>query len=687
MAIRIPWDKYEAVILLDACIKVKQGFLSKRDAVLSVSNELRHRAETKGLIIDEIFRNENGISMQFTIIDGLLNQKKCGLHTASLIFLDVVNLYREDKNIFYKLLQEAREMGVDLSKSKNNFKTWIMDSVGEIYAKKIIYSITSMSILFIKAKWITEPILRIDSEDEINEMLNAVRGNRKVKIHSKKQLKQFINALEWYMKYIQSSVDGAVVLKQQDDTIEMYRVVLNRNYKKGFRIMSNLEMKRFRQFWLAEHGKELLENDEVIREKIEQITLKYQDFVYSPENMLDDDTKMQMYDYIVASFNEGKKAIYYDALYKEFKMQFEGQKINNPDMLKTYLEYTNNGRYFVNKNYISADKNIEIDPTEEVRNYLISYGEPIQTEELVGSLAHISRDKVITALAGHNSYEFVRNQKGEYFHVDIIDFTDSEMDSIKSFIQNSISEKKYIGGMELIDMIEVKLPNIKERYPFLSWLGLRDIIAYKLRDVFSFKGKIISANGEELSMKDVFADFAKSHDTFTLAQLNSLKNDLDTTIYFDSIYKNALRISENDFVSKDRAIFDVEATDIAINRFCIGDYLPIKEVKYFGTFPYACFPWNGFLLEHYVADYSKEFKLIHSGFTAGTPAGAIVRRRARIESFEELIERALAESSIQLVRNEILEFLCDAGYLARRSYSNIDQAINKAKMLRSQKGN
>lgn len=64
MAERILWDEYEAAILLDALIQVLNGTISRSDAVSAVSAELRRRARRKGLKIDDVFRNENGISWQ-----------------------------------------------------------------------------------------------------------------------------------------------------------------------------------------------------------------------------------------------------------------------------------------------------------------------------------------------------------------------------------------------------------------------------------------------------------------------------------------------------------------------------------------------------------------------------------------------------------------------------------------------
>lgn len=47
MANRILWDKYEAAILLDALVSSYEGRISRREAIESVSSELRNRANKK----------------------------------------------------------------------------------------------------------------------------------------------------------------------------------------------------------------------------------------------------------------------------------------------------------------------------------------------------------------------------------------------------------------------------------------------------------------------------------------------------------------------------------------------------------------------------------------------------------------------------------------------------------------
>ena len=93
MAVRIPWDYYEAALLLDYCIRVENKELSRLEAISIVSQLLRQRAINKGLDIDDVFRNENGISMQFSAMRNCYLGKKQGL-TISKLFYEVVKFQK-----------------------------------------------------------------------------------------------------------------------------------------------------------------------------------------------------------------------------------------------------------------------------------------------------------------------------------------------------------------------------------------------------------------------------------------------------------------------------------------------------------------------------------------------------------------------------------------------------------------
>lgn len=466
-----------------------------------------------------------------------------------------------------------------------------------------------------------------------------------------------------------------------------YHEILKTKFPRGFRLNDNLDIKKFRRYWNELYNEENNLSNEVIWNYIKHITIAHGKMSYLPEMMIDEETKAKLLNYIDETFANGKTAIYYEALYQMFRDELDNGRINNAEMLKTYLEYTTKDKYFLQKAYIAIDSKAKADPAEEVRSFLQSYEMPMATEDIIKGLPHLDKDKVIFALSGNNSYEFIRNQKGEYFHADIIEFTDSEITRIERWISDSISQNEYISGKELTSLIDKYLPEIHERYTFLTELGLRDTIAYKLRDKFSFRGKIISKYEEDLNMDKVFANFGKNHTPFSMEQLIALKDELGTTIYFDSLYRYAMRVSKNEFVSRDYADFDISATDDAIEQFCTGDFISLKDITLFGGFPSCGYAWNSYLLEYYVMYFSRKFKLLHTNFNMTSSVGAIVKKNTAIETFEDVIVRALAESNIALTTDDALNYLCESGLLARRSYSTIDNIVSRAKAYRAKKEN
>ncbi len=111
MGIRIPWDKDEVAILLYYSEKVLNHELPRSEAVITVSKLLRKKAIKQGLIIDSMFRNENGISMQMNIMTALIENKPYGLHKASKLFAEIVNIYKSDNAVFTEILNNAIEGG------------------------------------------------------------------------------------------------------------------------------------------------------------------------------------------------------------------------------------------------------------------------------------------------------------------------------------------------------------------------------------------------------------------------------------------------------------------------------------------------------------------------------------------------------------------------------------------------
>ncbi|MCD7884239.1 MAG: hypothetical protein LUI87_11145 [Lachnospiraceae bacterium] len=465
---------------------------------------------------------------------------------------------------------------------------------------------------------------------------------------------------------------------------EPYEEVLKEKFRRGFRLDSAIELRRFRKFYADMHGMDVKEDDNEIISIIRRLCILCDDRAYHPDVMLSPELKTKLLDYIEKCFDDGKTTIYYQALCTEFAEEFIDYPLhNNPDALKVYLSDVGYGKFYINRTCISKEANVTTDPLTEIRECLKEFGRPVKFEELFAALPHLPQSKIKFLLAANA--EFVSNGQGTYFHESTVRLSDEEFENIASIIEQTIEEKDFIGGNELYDEIKVMYPYIIEENSELSVYGFRDALKYKFGDRFSFKGNIISAAGKELAMADVFANYARKHESFTLTELETLAHELASTIYFDSVYENSLRISQEQFVSKYRAQFNVPEVDAAMDRICSGDYMAIKQVNNFAVFPYVGFPWNSFLLEHYVAAYSKKYTLLHSGFNRAECAGAIVKRSANINSFDDFIVEFLKNTDVELKKTPVLQMLVQEGYLVRRRYANIEDLIIRAKAQRNRK--
>ena len=91
---RVPFDKYDTAILLEAYLQVEDGTLTRRQAAEKASKELRQRAIDRGMEIDDQFRNYAGIRKQLDVMEFNYTDGKRGYEKRTKIFIEVIDLYR-----------------------------------------------------------------------------------------------------------------------------------------------------------------------------------------------------------------------------------------------------------------------------------------------------------------------------------------------------------------------------------------------------------------------------------------------------------------------------------------------------------------------------------------------------------------------------------------------------------------
>lgn len=115
MAVRARWDKYEAAVLLDAYVKTVDEIITRSAAIEKVSMMLRKRALLAGETIDSSYRNTSGISYQFGVMQYAMTYGKKGIPQRSVLFQEIVDLYRTNPAEFASILDAAIQMSNDIT--------------------------------------------------------------------------------------------------------------------------------------------------------------------------------------------------------------------------------------------------------------------------------------------------------------------------------------------------------------------------------------------------------------------------------------------------------------------------------------------------------------------------------------------------------------------------------------------
>lgn len=703
----ISWDIEEEVLLMDLFIQIQASTDKEyiQNKILELSKYLNYRAKILNFKVTDTFRNPNGIRMKLQNLNYVMSNGQRGLSTVSAMDKKVCSLYNNNRGAYDKVLLKSKSKYchyITDNGEKNGlmevFKNWLKEqNISKQEVESIVNVLNKIKHDFDKKKEYQYLFIDTDTKD-VMKNIRILKNDKLYIIKNHMSKNSYSRSLDMYLEFIKynkkcskkgGKTNNIRLVQYNENFLQSsseikYKKVLKEYFTNGFRLNSYLELKKFKiRYYEAIENK--IEDDDKIIDKIKKIGIEHDGKIYLEEQMMDCSTATSLMIYIQNLFNEGKKTIFYDSLYRKFKDDFQGYCMYNEEMLKSYLSYVNDGNYYMKRSYISSNENDNIEPIDEICECMIENGGIYSYDELAELLPHVPIEK-IKIILGANS-EFVRNQKGCYFHANIIDLTDEELKNIGDIIQNSINDKGYASGRELCIEIKEACLSAYEKMTELSEIGIRDVIAYKLREQFSCNGNIISKIGESISATDIYVQYSKGREKFTLNDLYELRDEIGSSvIYFEPIYLNSLRISEMEFVSKKYAQFDVSTIDKIIDKFCVGDYVPIAEITQFSLFPTEKFRWNSYLLEHYIYSYSYQYMLLNRGFNANKCIGVIIKRTSQFKEYEDVLVDAIANSCISLNSEEALDYLYNNGYIGRRSVSDIDKIIANAKKIRIEKG-
>ena len=113
------WDKYEAAILLEAVLRIENKEEGKNGAIERVSEQLRSMAKNRGFLIDDVYRNANGISMQMAAMKATAFGIQSKMRSHSKVFCNIVALYNTNKPEYNAILKQAYQW-INYNKEKQH---------------------------------------------------------------------------------------------------------------------------------------------------------------------------------------------------------------------------------------------------------------------------------------------------------------------------------------------------------------------------------------------------------------------------------------------------------------------------------------------------------------------------------------------------------------------------------------
>lgn len=242
MAARIPWDKYETAILIEACVDYNNNRITKKAAIRRVSNELRQKAIDEGKIIDDIYRNENGISMQFEIINSLIRHTGCGLHNASKLFADMVRKYLDNRDEYEKILKEARNMDTtNEKKMQEQFSQWLPKQLSPAQMSEIYVTYYDMDEYLQKEKILSSPILETYDVSKIKNIEEMIDKNGAFRYIHRAKIDKYSKAINLYLAWLNNKYNSDELEKQElyqansmQDELEIKYVEFGKNSNLAF---------------------------------------------------------------------------------------------------------------------------------------------------------------------------------------------------------------------------------------------------------------------------------------------------------------------------------------------------------------------------------------------------------------------------------------------------------------------
>ncbi|WP_138262166.1 hypothetical protein [[Clostridium] hylemonae] len=737
------WDKYETALLVEAYIKVTEGGEIKTKVLQELSNNLRKMAVNKGLEIDEVFRNLNGMMWQYFFIEKTFKKSGVGQHLPAKVFRDVVELYVHNRKKFDEILKEAKKLvnrNEEVSKlyeeqalpEKKVSLTDVDDRIVDFseqgiyketrpckvsYAGEELKEVESWTDVYVfVVRYLckeyphvmdeiadsfaygesTAIVAHIDGADKFNSPVEV--GERLIMetnqsadniIWNIRTLLNKCNVSHESLKIYYRKHNCTNTTEQNNmrticeyENQKQIRKILQKHYAYGYRINSSIELNRFKNFAKVD-GIVLPNSDDKIKAEIRNIGYLIGDKVY----VITDEILAYLNAEFRKLFEEGHNIFFYESVYKVYQNFMEENYISSEDMLKEILKQNRKTIFaefadiYFAKNFISLQGKVV--ENEAVAGEIIRCWGNVTVREansFTEELPYIPEDIIKRYLSMNRKFAWV--SEGAYVLIDRLIISQTEERDIRDYVWTACK----INGF--VSISDIPLGNLIEENYELTSVGLLTAIYNKvLFKDFHLNGKILTRDKSDLDAVALVKVYLENKRTCTFDEANQKVTQLTGGNYrymaYRALYETLVRIDKDNYVHDSMVDFDIDTIDqILTNIITDRGFIAIKEVTTFALFPICNYAWNHYLLESYCYRFSEKYSLRYK--MLNDKNSGIIAEKKILDDYDNLLAKAVARANVTLRPEIVGKYLADTGYTAKKKFVGLENVIKKAASIREE---
>lgn len=581
---------------------------------------------------------------------------------------------------------------------KSKYKAWLKNVEGKAVSTINIYSwaITKCEQYARSAGYKVYNIYNNYNTDSVCLLINTLLEDSTFKDLDIQNSRQLSASLKKYLKFLTCNTAENMDTQKNDqhdndvvntpnvseENIMKHTQILNDFFPEGFRLGNYMHQIRYKDCYEKEFGETLEAEGDNLDKLLNSVGQVIDNRVYALEGDGQNELLKEIYSDIEETFNRGASCIFLDCLYDKYNQRLVSEmNIYNVDILWSFINNDSNKprNYKYGKSRITK-YGVDDSYSLEIKRIMSESHVPMTYDDVQKKIWYIRMDKIKSTLVCTD--DIVKIDDATYFYAPNFSISAEELATLVYAMDSAISCKGYIVAKDIRTLFREKCPSASMDSEHYKDYAIRNILGSLLKDKFEFTSSVVTVKGTELNMSQVYKNFAMEHEYLTLNEIKDFSESVGVQAYWGSILEEMIRISDTELVNKNKIHFDIALTDNVIETICVNDYMSIKDIDLFLSFPSIEYKWNGFILECYLMHYSEKFSLVQLNISSDNYNGIVVKNSSKLKTYEDLAADMLAHCDDWNDEKTAIECLVNKGFQQRRAYNKISSVIKRAKQIK-----